>query len=180
MKTNRVSRSVPPILRCWIAVVVVVAGIGLATNKGAAVPAAKPALLLWLDASDPNGDGATAHPGALAACRDKSGQAHHARQDTGDQRAVMVPDAAGPGLPALRFEAARREVLSCAAPAARVAAVAARAGATGHAAQPLATPRLLVELPAQCNTPDGPRHWCQWRLKPPQNNKTSPQTNHRT
>ena len=36
-----------------------------------------------------------------------------------------------------------------------LAAVAAAAGATTHAAQPLATPRLLVELPAECNTPDG-------------------------
>jgi sugar lactone lactonase YvrE len=36
-----------------------------------------------------------------------------------------------------------------------VAAVAVMAGATGHAAQALATPRLLVELPAECNTPDG-------------------------
>lgn len=36
-----------------------------------------------------------------------------------------------------------------------VAAVAVTAGAAGHAAPPLATPRLLAELPAECNTPDG-------------------------
>ena len=137
MKTRRVSRKLDLALRWWLAAVVVMGpGICLADNVGAAEPAAKPALLLWLDASDSNGNGTTAMAGALAAWSDKSGQAHHARQDAGDQRPVMVPDAAGPGLPAVRFEASRREFLSCGAPAtldlsAMTAFVVARAEAPG-------------------------------------------------
>ena len=78
----------------------------------AAQPLTGPDLVLWLDASDVDGDGTAPLPGKLAVWHDKSPFGHHAVQEAVERQPVLVTNAAGPGLHAVRFEAARGQFLS--------------------------------------------------------------------
>ena len=114
----------------------------LCTARAAAVlaPITGPDLVLWLDAQDIKGQGATTnqppHGEPVAAWADKSSFHHNALQDVPQQRPTYLRDALDGGHSAIHFEAARQQHLSAGSPPALAlssltAFVVARSGRSG-------------------------------------------------